>query len=56
MSEKLDLDLRCHNCHRHAYHDCFQGEYSEAGYTCPICLRKINEEIARKLRDEVDKA
>jgi len=38
---KLDLDLRCFNCLRFAYHDLYKGDYGVCGYLCRTCIEQM---------------
>jgi len=49
---KLDLHTCCHRCKRTAYSDRYEGELSEAGYTCGPCLRLMNQGLTLNLGAE----
>ena len=47
----IDLSLRCFQCRRLAYTDCFRGEFGVSGYICVDCIRSMNRALVQEIKD-----
>lgn len=50
MTDRINMDLRCHRCRMFAYVDRFEGEYTEIGYECGKCIRLRNYELMEAVK------